>query len=66
MSRSTKQALLQRAAKLLGEDELAACLRVPRHLLDAWLRGLATMPDRKLLPLADVIDKLGDSKKEKP
>jgi hypothetical protein len=66
MSRATKQALLQRAAKLLGEDALAARLRVPRHLLDVWIRGLATMPDRKLLPLADLLDKLADSKKEWP
>ena len=64
MSRATKQVLLQRAAKLFGEDELAAHLRVPRHLLDAWLRGLASMPDRKLLPLADLLEKLADSKKE--
>lgn len=64
MSRATKQVLLQRAAKLLGTDELAARLRVPRHLLDVWIRGLATMPDRKVLPLADLLDKLADSKKE--
>jgi hypothetical protein len=64
MSQATKRTLLQRSAKLLGKDELAARLGVPKHLLDVWLRGLATMPDRKLLPLADLLDKLADSKKE--
>jgi hypothetical protein len=27
---------------------------------DAWMRGLATMPDRKVVELANIIDKLGD------
>ena len=43
---------------------LAVRLNVPATLLDVWLRGLATMPDRKLLPLADLIDTLGDAKSE--
>lgn len=64
MAESTKQRLLKEAAKLLGKDELAAQLRVPQQLLDAWMRGLATMPDRKLLQLADLLDKFG--RPEKP
>lgn len=64
MAESTKQRLLKEAAKLLGKDELAAQLRVPQQLLDAWIRGLATMPDRKLLQLADLLDKFG--RPEKP
>lgn len=64
MAETTKQRLLKEAAKLLGHDELAAQLRVPRELLDAWMRGLATMPDRKLLALADLLDKFG--RPEKP
>jgi hypothetical protein len=63
MSRSTKQQLLKQVAKLLGPEELAARLNVPVTLLDAWIRGLASMPDRKLLPLADVLEELNDSKK---
>lgn len=55
MSKSTKQRLLQEAAKLVGRERLAAELRVPLSLLDLWLRGFATMPDRKLLPLADLV-----------
>ena len=53
---SIKQQLLQRAAKLVGSEKLAARLNVPTSLLDAWMRGLATMPDRKLLPLADLLE----------
>ena len=64
MAESTKQRLLNEAAKLLGKDELAAQLRVPQQLLDAWMRGLATMPDRKLLQLADLLDRFG--RPEKP
>lgn len=64
MAESTKQRLLKEAAKLLGKDELAAQLRVPQQLLDAWMRGLSTMPDRKLLQLADLLDKFG--RPEKP
>jgi hypothetical protein len=64
VAESTKQRLLKEAVKLLGKDELAAQLRVPQQLLDAWVRGLATMPDRKLLQLADLLDRFG--RPEKP
>jgi hypothetical protein len=64
MDRTTKQRMLQRAAVLVGRDMLALRLNVPATVLDVWLRGLATMPDRKLLPLADLIDKLGDPESE--
>jgi transcriptional regulator with XRE-family HTH domain len=59
----TKLQLLRQAAKLVGNEELAKRLNVPLTLLEAWLRGLATMPDRKLLTLADLLDKLGDAEK---
>jgi hypothetical protein len=55
--------LLRKAADLVGEDKLAARLRVPASLLDVWLRGLATMPDRKFLMLADLLEELADRKK---
>lgn len=63
MGKTAKQQLLKRAAALIGEQELALRLGVPSTLLDAWLRGLASMPDRKLLKLADVIEGIGDAKK---
>lgn len=55
---STKQRLLMRAAKLVGSEKLAARLNVPPSLLDLWMRGLVTMPDRKVLPLADLLETL--------
>jgi hypothetical protein len=53
---------LKRAAVLIGRDALAVKLNVPATLLDVWLRGLATMPDRKLFALADLVDTLGEPK----
>jgi hypothetical protein len=63
VAESTKRWLLRQAADLLGEDDLAVRLRVPATLLDAWVRGLAAMPDRKLLLLADVLNKIAERKK---
>jgi len=63
VGRTTKQHLLKRAAARIGQQELAERLGVPSTLLDAWLRGLASMPDRKLLKLADVIEGIGDAEK---
>lgn len=41
----------------MGLEELSIALNSPTSLVDAWLRGHATMPDRKLLMLADILDK---------
>jgi hypothetical protein len=64
VAESTTQRLLRKAADLIGQEELAARLRVSTPLLDAWRRGLATMPHRKLLLLADLLLQL--AKGEKP
>lgn len=53
---TTRQELLRKAVKLIGQEELAAKLGVPTHLLDAWVNGKAAMPDRKLVQLANVLD----------
>jgi hypothetical protein len=58
---TTKQNLLRMAAQRLGPAELAKRLNVPESLLTAWMSGHASMPDRKLLVLADLLDKLGDA-----
>ena len=55
---ATKRQLLERASKLLGRDELAERLNVPSTLLEAWMRGDATMPDGKLMDLARVLDNI--------
>jgi hypothetical protein len=57
-----KQRLLKEAVKLVGIDKVAVHLNSPVAVVDLWVRGLARMPDRKLLPLADLLDKLSDDK----
>jgi hypothetical protein len=58
---STEKLLLKRAAGLIGRGELAVRLKVPGALLEAWISGHATMPDRKLIALAEVLGKLAAS-----
>jgi hypothetical protein len=48
----------------MGREELAIRLRVPAAPLDAWMRGLAAMPDRKLVLLADALDDFATEKKK--
>ena len=40
----------------MGTEELAVRMKVPPDLLDAWINGRVTMPDRKLVLLANVLD----------
>jgi len=52
--------LLREALKELGSlEELAIALKAPAHLVQAWMSGHATMPNRKLLLLIDALDKRG-------
>jgi hypothetical protein len=60
---TTKQRLLTEAAKFIGVEELANRLGVPSWLLVAWIEGAATMPDRKLKALAEVLDEFGRPEK---
>ena len=59
MAESGKQALLKKAAATVGQENLAIALKVPVTLLQTWINGHATMPDRKFVALADFLDKLG-------
>ena len=63
VEQSKKQALLKQAAAKLGTQTLAEGLRVPVPLLEAWINGHASMPDRKFLALADLLDGLSDPPK---
>lgn len=63
MAGTTKQRLLKQAAKLVGEEELARRLGVPTWLLIAWIEGAATMPDRKLKALAELLEDFGRPEK---
>jgi transcriptional regulator with XRE-family HTH domain len=53
-----KRQLIERASKLVGNEQLARRLNVSSALLEAWLSGDATLPDGKLMELARVMDKL--------
>jgi len=55
---TTKQSLLRQAARRIGVENLATGLKVPLPLVEAWLEGLATMPDQKLIALAELLDSL--------
>lgn len=63
MPETTKQQLLARAVALAGLSEVAAALEAPPHLVEAWVSGHVSMPDRQLLMLADFLDKLGRPEK---
>jgi len=53
--RATKQRILQKAATLIGRDELARELKVGHAELEAWLVGSQEFPDTRLLALADLL-----------
>jgi DNA-binding transcriptional regulator YiaG len=59
---TAKQQVLRKAADLVGREQLAVLLKVPKTTLDAWLEGQASMPDRKLRMLGDVLDDMTDPK----
>jgi hypothetical protein len=61
---TTKQDLLKRAVALVGSvEELAVVLKSPTHLVEAWIYGHASMPDRKLLQLVDFLERFGRPEK---
>jgi len=49
---------LERALKAIGPDLLSARLQVPPELIQTWINGHATMPERKFLRLIDVLDEI--------
>lgn len=63
MAETTKQQLLRKAVELVGLAEVAAALKAQPSLVEAWMQGQASMPERKLLMLADYLDKLGRPEK---
>jgi hypothetical protein len=51
--------LLQVGVKHLGKAVLATKLNATPELVDLWINRYATMPDRKVLALIDLLDELG-------
>ncbi|HZO03262.1 MAG TPA: hypothetical protein VFB93_18860 [Burkholderiales bacterium] len=64
MEWTNKQRLLHQAAELVGRSDLAKGLGVSEEDLDAWMRGEGAMPDGKLRPLADFLDKVAASRRQ--
>ena len=58
-----KQRVLRTAVALMGMEELAGHLGVSVSLLDAWIRGVASIPDHKFLQLANLIERFGRPEK---
>ena len=59
--KAVKRRLLREGVKLLGREEVAAHLQVPVRQLDAWLRGGSTLPEAKMVLLADLmLEKLSE------
>jgi len=49
---------LERALKTLGPDDLSTRLQVPPELIQTWINGHATMPERKVLRLIDLLGEI--------
>jgi len=49
---------LERALKAIGPDLLSSRLQAPPELIQTWINGHATMPERKFLRLIDVLDEI--------
>ena len=63
MTTKQEQDLLKRAVAVAGVEELAVALKSPTHLVEAWILGHASMPERKLLLLVDFLERFGRPEK---
>jgi hypothetical protein len=64
MAESVRQQILRGAVQALGREELSGRLNVPAALLDSWLLGMASMPDRKFTLLTDVLDQFARTQEQ--
>ena len=64
MATDSKKTLLCKAADLIGRDQLASGLNISAALLDSWMSGRASMPDRKLSALADLLEEISNSPRQ--
>ena len=62
MTDTVRQRLLKYAEERIGRTELALQLKVSEATVEAWIQGAASMPNRKVLVLADLIDSLDQAK----
>ena len=55
VTQSTKQQVLNKAVELGGLEDVALALKAPSRLVEAWLRGVAVMPDSHVPLLAEFL-----------
>jgi hypothetical protein len=55
VSQTTKQQVLSKAVELGGLEEVASALNAPSRLVEAWVRGVAVMPDGHVSLLAEFL-----------
>ena len=60
MSQEARQDLLRNAANRMGIEQLCKALNAPQSLIEAWMSGHASMPDRKFIALADLLDSMDE------
>ena len=60
MEETLEQILLSRTLDLITREELAKKLEVPVFLLDAWVKGEVTIPEGKIVMLADALNRYVD------
>lgn len=62
MAQTKKQELIRRSVELVGMEQLAERIDSPQPLIEAWIQGAATMPDRTLVKLAGVLTELANQR----
>jgi hypothetical protein len=58
VAETTKLYLLKQAVRRFGIEVVAAELRVPLDSVDLWSRGMAAMPDYKVLALINLLGRI--------
>lgn len=59
--RALKQAVLKKALGALGPESVAVRLGCPAHVVQAWMTGQATIPERHFQTLLDTLAGIDES-----
>ena len=51
---------MRKAADLVGREKLAVGLRVSKALLDSWINGRSSVPNRKLSELSYLLEEFSN------
>ena len=55
-----RQDLLRKAADLIGREKLAIGLKVSKALLESWISGHSSFPNRKLSELSYLLEEISN------